>query len=244
MSGRSILGNIKTDTRIYRIFPQNRFFELFEEKKNALSRPEKWKDPFENVFLKSKVRLPNGEVGLFNFHDDVYGQCWTLERSSDAMWRIYSADQDAVRVRTTVGRLIDSLRAAQYNMVDASCFIGRVRYQKVSQLKDFGKNMFVWHRGSEAIAQSLLVKRKAYRHENEVRLIYIALEQTRETDCIYKYDIDPLAVFDQAMVDGRVPKARFVALKEEIANRTGLAKKRIHRSVLYDPPNSFVVHGR
>ena len=117
---------------------------------------------------------------MFNFHDDVYAQCWTLERSSDAMWQMYSADHDAVRVRTTVGRLIDSLRATQCSVADVSCFIGRIRYQKISQLRDFGKNMFVRYMGSEAIAQSLLIKRQAYRYENEVRLIYLALEQTRE----------------------------------------------------------------
>lgn len=243
MIDQSILGNIKPDTKIYRIFPQDRFFELFEEKKNALLRPAKWQDPFENVFLKSPVKLSSGETGSFAFHNDVYGQCWTLERSSDAMWQIYSKNEDAIRVRTTVGKLIGSLRSNHGTMADVSCFIGRVKYEGIKELKEFAENMFVRYLGAEAIAQSLLIKRKAYKHENEARLIYIAPGDTVDADWVYKYDLEPLKVFDQAMVDGRVEKDIFDKIKGEIASRTGLSKRRIHRSVLYDQPSGFVVHG-
>lgn len=242
MNRRSILGGIKPDTKIYRIFPQERFFELFEERKNALLRPDRWEDPYENVFLKSEVKLLGGEEAKFDFHNDVYGQCWTLERSSNAMWKIYSKGEDAIRVRTTVGRLIESLCGVHGETAHASCFIGRVNYQKVKELKEFGKNMFVWHSGAEAIAQSLLIKREAYKYESEVRLLYIAPHHTDDSKWIYKYNLDPVAIFDQAMVDGRVTREKFVDIKNEIASRTGLSRRRIHRSVLYDKPKGFVVH--
>ena len=243
MNGQSLLGSVKPDTKIYRIFPQNRFFELFRERKNALLRPAKWQDPFENVFLKSPVKLSSGETATFAFHNDVYGQCWTLESSSDAMWQIYSKSENAIRVRTTVGKLIDSLRSNHGRTAGISCFIGRVKYERVKELKEFARNMFVKHSGPEAIARSLLIKRMAYKHENEVRLIYLSPDDTADADWIYKYDLDPLMVFDQAMVDGRVEKGCFDVLKEDIASRTGLSKRRIHRSVLYDQPTGFVVHG-
>lgn len=241
-ANQSIVGDIGPNARVYRIFPQTRFFSLFEEGKNALTRPEKWDDPFENVFLQSPVVLPNGDTGAFGFHRDVYGQCWTLETASDAMWQIYSKNEDGIRVRTTVGKLIHSMRAAHGTMADASCFIGRVTYQTDNQIRQFGTSMFTKYSGAEAIVQSLLVKRKAYKHENEVRLIYISPDRTREVDFVYKYGIDPLVLFDQAMVDGRVDYADFVALKERIARWTGLPKHRIKRSLLYSPPNGFVVH--
>ena len=239
---RSILGDIKRETKIYRIFPQMRFFNLFEERKNGLVKPRKWDDPFENVFLQSPVALSSGETRRFEFHDDVYGQCWTLETASDAMWQIYSKGGDGIRVRTTVGKLIDSIRAVHGQWADVSCFIGRVKYRSEIELKQFGKSMFSQYPREEAIAQSLLIKRKAYKHENEVRLIYHAVNSTNESDIVYKYDIDPLAVFDQAMVDGRVGSEDFVALKQRIARRTGLSKSRIKRSLLYTQPKGFVVH--
>lgn len=45
----------------------------------------------------------------FGFRSDFYGQCWTLKSTSDAMWRIYSPKKDAVRVRTTIRKLAESL---------------------------------------------------------------------------------------------------------------------------------------
>ena len=243
MKNQSILDGITPDTTIFRIMPRKYFFQLFEEKQNALVRPSKWQDPFENVFLKSPVLASNGEEGRFEFHQDVYAQCWTLERSSNAMWEIYSRDQDAIRIRTTVGKLIDSLRAEHSDLADTTCFIGQVKYQSVKELKKFGKIMFDWYARAEGIAQSLLLKRLDFRYENEVRLIYITPRTSAKSDCIYKYDLDPLDVVSQAMVDGRVQEQEFKqGLKKEIANRTGLSLRRIHRSQLYDPPKGFVVH--
>ena len=241
MKNPSIIGNIEPKTRIYRIFPRVRFFELFEEKRNALVQPKKWHDPFENIFLKSPVRAVTGEIQSFGFHDSVYGQCWTRENASDAMWQIYSKNGDGIRVRTTVGKLIDSLRAAHRDLADMRCFVGRVRYERDKQLREFCMSMLVKHTRAEAIAQSLLIKRRAYRYENEVRLVYIASSETREEDWVYKYGLEPLEIFDQVMVDGRVSWEKFVSLKDVIAKRTGLPKRRIRRSLLYTPPRDFVV---
>ena len=243
MCGQSILGKIAPDTRIYRIFRKDRFFQLFETGKNALVHPTRWDDPFENVFLESPVKLNGGEYGSFDFHNAVYGQCWTLERASDAMWQIYSKKENAIRVRTTVRKFIDSLRAVHGDLADRKCFIGRVKYGKVKDLREFGRNMFVCHSGTEAIARSLLIKRDAYKHENEVRLVCIGPDETEITNDVYEFELDPLSVIDQAMVDGRVSSGEFVDLKRQIVGLTGLSKQRIHRSVLYDPPRNFVVHG-
>ena len=49
-------GDITRRPAIYRVFPRHRFFELFEEKKNALVWPTMWEDPFENFILRSRVR--------------------------------------------------------------------------------------------------------------------------------------------------------------------------------------------
>ncbi len=163
---------IGPETRIYRIFPRDRFLQLFQENKNALVLPTMWDDPFENAILQAEVRTASGEPGNFSFHGDVYGQCWTLETASDAMWKIYSRNSNAVRVRTTVGRLIESLNASQGEWAYASCFIGRVDYMSEKRLREFGSTVFKGGLTPEAVARSLLAKRRAYRHENEVRLIY------------------------------------------------------------------------
>jgi hypothetical protein len=235
------IGEIDRDTRIYKILKREFFFELFENKKNALVLPKIWQDPFENVILNSEVRTARGETGRFSFHEDVYGQCWTLHRASDAMWQIYSEKKNAVRVRTTVGKLIDSLCAADGNWADATCFIGEVDYLSETKLKAFGRKIFKDGVTPTAIARSLLVKRNAYEHEREVRLIYIERRNKKHAKGVYKYDIDPHALFDQAMIDPRVPYVKYVPFKEQVMKRTGLSDNQIMRSLLYRQPEGFVV---
>lgn len=142
MTRGTVIGKIGRDRKIYRIFPKDRFFQLFEEKANALVWPTMWDDPFENFILRSPVRTAAGETGTFGFHEDVYGQCWTLHTASDAMWRIYSPKKDAVRLRTTVGKLLDSLCAANSGKENDSCFIGKVAYPNEAKLKKICSDSF------------------------------------------------------------------------------------------------------
>ena len=240
-SSRNVFGNITEETRIYRIFSRDWFFQLFEDRQNALVWPAMWDDPFENVFLRARVRTRRGENGRFGVHDDVYGQCWTLERASDAMWQIYSRNKDAIRVRTTVGKLIRSIRAENRGWTDSKCFIGRVEYMKDSELREFGKTVFSAGLSREAVARSLTVKRKAYKHEMEVRLIYIDPRNTKHPGGVYKYNLDPLVLIEQAMVDGRVSYGDYQPVKAEIMRRTGLKPRQVKRSLLYRQPKDFVV---
>lgn len=87
---------------IYRIVSVERLLQLFQTQQNTLIKPKKWDDPFENFILQSQVRIPTGEIATFGFRDQFYGQCWTLHSASDAMWRIYSPNKNAVRIRSTI----------------------------------------------------------------------------------------------------------------------------------------------
>ena len=242
MSQSCVLGKLSPEMKIYRIFQRKYFFELFEDKQNALLSPTNWNDPFENVFLNSTVKTRTGERGSLGFRNDVYAQCWTLARTSDAMWQIYSREEDAIRVRTTVGKLIESLRSAHGEWADVCCFVGRVEYLSEKRLTRFGETVFRHGISPEAIARSLLAKRLAYKHEREVRLIFFEPRCVQHARGVYKYKIDPHTVFDQAMIDGRVSKKAYPKVKRRILERTGFPSEQIKRSMLYDAPQGFVVH--
>jgi hypothetical protein len=94
--------NLKTadlDKPVYRIVTFERFRQLFQEKQNTLVSPVLWDDPFENFILRCPVQLVTGELASVDFHDQYFGQCWTLKSASDAMWRIYSQDKRGIRMR-------------------------------------------------------------------------------------------------------------------------------------------------
>jgi hypothetical protein len=48
------------------------------------------------------------------------------------MWRIYSPDKSGVKVKTTIGKLIDSLDSAR----EIKSFIGKVSYLPDADLRD------------------------------------------------------------------------------------------------------------
>jgi len=235
------LGYEQSSLPIYRIFPLKRFREIVANRVNTLVRPAKWDDPFENALLKAKIVLDDGSVGSAEFKDDLYGQCWTTQIDSDAMWRIYSPDKSGVRLRTTVGALLDSLVSScpQYHESGCfSCFIGRVEYctqdEIISRFTDpeWAKTHVLDTTGCGQ-ASALLLKRPEFAHEKEIRLIYFANEQNRTGSDVYSYPIDPQALFDEVAFDPRWDAAEFDVAKVE-AEKAGFDN--VVQSPLYRLP--------
>jgi hypothetical protein len=131
--------NIKDwDAPIYRVMPVYRFQEMLKTKTTGLSRPSLWDDPFENFYLKCKVRLRTGEIAsLKGISSKWYGQCWTKNRDGDAMWRIYSPNKDGPRVATTIKRLFSEIYDVKEVFATLKYFIGEVQYEDRRQIEDF-----------------------------------------------------------------------------------------------------------
>ena len=197
---------------IYRIISLDRMYELFEKRLNTLVKPLKWDDPFENFISTLKGRLPSGEIVEFAQRFEFYGQCWTLVPASDAMWRIYSSDRKSVRIRVKIEKLLRQI----YEYAIGAVFIGRVRYLTGDGLVKWARRVF---REAETptirlLARTLLVKRTAFSHENEVRLLYLAA--VRDTDVIYRHPFDPHRCIEEIVIDPRVPEEEAERLKAEI----------------------------
>ncbi len=139
------LDEIDLKQHVYRTISYERLIELFTSKKNTLVKPNLWEDTFENFILKSKLINEIGEQIEYDVHERMYGQCWTLEESSDAMWRIYSPDKSGIRIRTTIEKLLDSLCLATIARENGEHCIGKVEYLKETELVKRAKEMFTTH---------------------------------------------------------------------------------------------------
>lgn len=85
---------------IYRILSVDRLLEMLNKRLNSLVKPCLWDDPFENVILQSPGRLRDGKIFRFGMRNSFYGQCWTFNKESDAMWRIYAHNKDRAKMKT------------------------------------------------------------------------------------------------------------------------------------------------
>ena len=230
------------DKYIYRIISLNRLLELFSTQQNTLIKPSKWEDTFENFILKAKVKLVSGEIVEYNIHDRIYGQCWTRESASDAMWRIYSPNKDGLRIRTTARYLLESMYEAHPELPEAKCCVGKVEYKTEKKIMEIANNTFDDSGISvENIFRSLLVKRKAFTHESEVRILYDAWAEKSTASDLYGYKIDPHRLVGQIMVDPRQSYSEFKRMKMIIREKTRYQGS-IKRSLLYTLPKDIIVN--
>lgn len=221
---------------IYRIFSKDRFMNLIRENKNGLVKPKLWDDPFENFFLRCPVIDQNGElVSLEAISECWYGQCWTFNEDSDAMWRIYSASKDGIKVRSTVNRLFLHFYKNDEKTAHLKYFLGRVMYQKREEIEDFLKTTSFWALAMggqmDKFARTLLMKRNEFSHENEVRLLFFDSDNKYNNDDVAQISFPVEDIIESIELDPRLEQTEFIKLKEEIQNIGFL--KPISQSELY-----------
>ena len=220
------LTEVDLDRPVYRVFDFTRLEEIFKEKKLTLVKPKLWDDPFENFILNSTGILPDGREFQIGFRDKFYGQCWSLTKESDAMWRIYSPKKNGVKVKTTIRKLFTPLfrvggeykktTGVTYNLMS---FVGKVKYEGTKSLTSMledEKRMSgkIFDQTGWGQASSFFFKRVAFKHEKEIRLIYYS--QGNNTENTFKFDINPEEIFDEIVFDPRMNEVDFKVQKNKI----------------------------
>ena len=157
-----------------------------------------------------------------HFHGNVlrrlYIQCWSLTEESDPLWRAYSyfgldpssnrnrfPDDEGVQLRSTPRKLLTALMEASGEHDE--CFVGAVEYLPQDEVKQRIANE-VGRAGRDAFGsardrvQQALLKRRAFDHEREVRLMLVrgAQEAAESIDVA----IDPNRIFDEISLEPRL----------------------------------------
>lgn len=235
----NILGSLERDDSIYRIFSYERFVEMIQSNKLTLVTPACWDDPFENFFLKSKVDMGDGTfAGLDMIASKWYGQCWTTEKDSDALWRIYSQTKRGIRVKTTVGKLFNAFYRANDIQAQLKYFIGKVNYKSQDEILQFLQQSRFMSVAAGAtnrpFAELLCTKRTEFAHENEVRILYNDTSSGPTQEKIIYFDIAPNVLFEEVCLDPRLG-SHVVTITEEELKAIGL-KLPVIKSPLYEFP--------
>lgn len=225
------------DRPIYRIMPQQHAISLFQDRQNVMSKLVNWKDKFEN-FLMNCGHEVDGVKHDNTTKEQMVAQCWTQERFSEAMWGIYASDptERFLRIRSTPRKLLSALvQAAPYN-AQALCRIGRVEYKSISQIKSYYEDKKSSEVNMTLLFQSLLLKRKTFRHEREVRLMHCAMFGNLDDKGLFRHNIDPHTMITQIMADPNRGRLKWSKEKKQIRLTTGFCGE-IKRSKIYDAPD-------
>ncbi|MFQ5752658.1 MAG: DUF2971 domain-containing protein [bacterium] len=243
--------NISEDTAIYRIFKINNLIDIFKTKKLTLVRPKLWDDPFEN-FMEPVIIIDaknNKKVALSDAFNKIFGQCWTLEKENDAMWRIYASNKNGVKVKTTAGKLFDSIYDHSDRFARSSFFIGKVDYktreQIVAMIEEFAPRLLLKlvHGNHDRIRpeQMLFIKRQEFKHEEEVRILYSAIKAIDKFRDSIEFSIDPCDLFDEIVFDPRIMDESVVNGYIDKFKSFGFTKP-IEQSDLYKIPKDIILH--
>lgn len=231
------LTETQLDKPIYRIMKEEHVIQLFTERRNVLSQVHNWKDKFEN-FQMALGGVLDGKRFDYGFKNDFVGQCWTRHSLSEAMWGIYANDasQRFLRIKSTPRKLLTALAKAHPMMPQDTCFLGKVQYKRGKDLKaslgDGGRLSI----SAVGLARPLLLKRRAFKHENEVRLLYFGKAADCDDKGLYRYEVDPHDMVTQIMADPNRDRANWTKDKARLKKETGFAGE-IKRSKMYDPPD-------
>lgn len=238
MDGNEALGiriyDLNADTPLYRCISLSKFMWMVESCQSCLTKVQEWEDPYEapaqpiaDIFNEENVK-----IFLPDENNLLFGQCWSLLRESDAMWRIYSPNKEGLIIATTVERLANAPGIRKGILAPVIYF------------RDHSKvfNGFYKSLKYEVPYNLALIKRAAFKHEKEVRLVVRNCEadlvnpNTRE-NCKHIYlPCDPQSLITCILIDPRATDW-YVETVQSYCKRVGF-NIWVGKSPLYAPYRS------
>jgi len=239
------------DIEIFRIISLPHFKDMLETRELHLAPPDTWDDPFENLLAMTGITDTRSAPWRQSFFDRLrwpaFGQCWSMTLESDSLWRAYSwydADpvtnhnlhtrKEGVQVRTTPRKLLTALRNWSPTDPDESCFLGAVSYlPNVQQyIADrVGRDLLDAFGRGVGHAESLLFKRRAFEHEDEVRLLWVDPLRDGARKAV-RVPITPNELFDRVTFEPRLESVELQE-REDLARAFGIDAEKVIRSQLY-----------
>lgn len=145
---------------LYRYIGFDTFVDMVQSESLAFVLPSVWEDPRELHAVKNYIQQQEDIITrlfLLGILDKTYAQCWSQLEESDAMWRIYSYAQRALRIK---------VRRDSFCKLNPEIIVKDVIYtneidESIATLVDIKNNLM----------QLWSYKRKAFEHEKETRVI-------------------------------------------------------------------------
>lgn len=214
--GSIMLGpGLDESTTLFRYMAFQRFVSLIENNELYLSRITKWEDTWELPSTRVPVEFDGQRREHLPIEALFFGQCWSLQEESDALWRIYSTAKEGVVIQTTVDQF-KLLRNVRHSALAKVIYYDDVK----SALAMKHATRHQYERFGEAF-----LKRRAFEHEKEVRFVTAAdgycYNPTPHTVDGLKLPVDAVKFINTVKVDPRASDEH-VELLQKYCKRTGM----------------------
>ncbi len=223
------------DLVMYKYIKLDYVLNMLETGKFRFDNIKKWEDVYENFVDKEDVNLLNSTKDGNMLGSTLFGQSWTTQEESDAMWRIYSNTGYVVRVMTVYPLLFHVLVdwMTDHKDTPTTITIDHVYYADENEINEWllsNSPMNLWA-FIELQEEGIFIKRREFEHEKEVRaLLRSSINDKRE---YIELNFDPHKVFREIVIDPRVSEDEFIRQRDCLVNR-GFDMSKIRKSTLYD----------
>lgn len=242
--------SLDLDAPIYKYIPFKYLKLMIQNSNLYFGKVSSWEDVYENWFLKEQMVLSSGEkVSAKELIPGVFGQSWTLQEESDAMWRIYSKldrtqhdylDDTAVRIKTTARKLYNVIYANDEDFYTS--YIGAVKYLSQNDFLKMQDSLSPLNPLdlSEVFVKSYFFKRAPFEHEKEVRpiLIYSPKHENFGKDGV-SFDIDFDNLIDEMVTDPRLTPDEYRTVRGQLIG-LGAKSDKVRNSELYNIPPHII----
>jgi len=173
--------NLDLTSKLYRIIGYDKLIDSLKNKCLYMMKPTKWKDEYETFLLNGIKKDIDGSLVSFDLiKNKLYFQCWSKYEESGDLWKACSLREGPklVKIKTSGDKLMKSLYDINNPSHRNSYFIGSVDYvneEDIRKLLDYDIYGYFFNEG-ESMIKTLFIKREKYAFENEVRLLFYALD--------------------------------------------------------------------
>lgn len=220
---------------IYKNMPLENALLSLKEKYVWFANPVEWTDPFEKKFIKGNYKV-KGTEHCYPWFSQIFCACFTQASTSEAYWNIYSQKQIGVTLKFNRQKLLEALSKSNHDV-----YIGPVQYEKTNiinsplSLIPFLKDCIPLNLNNKLLrAKLILLKRKSYEYEKEIRIIIIKKNKTQEKGIKLPFQMEPNEIIDSITIDPHVGSCMEEFIKSIFQNTYGFAKLKIQKSYLYD----------
>lgn len=167
----------KDKNTIYKYMPMDRFIKSVDNKELIFVSPEMWYDPFEQLYYGIDCSKKGYKT------EDIACMCVSEKSSTneDACWRVYAgSNSKTVRISLEQYKLLQLLDDYALNN-GYEVYIGKVNYSfEKKDIKNLYKpssnlyaSFFPSTMSREHYLSLMLLKRKSFQYENEVRIFLV-----------------------------------------------------------------------
>lgn len=158
---------------LYKYMPLEYGLKTLDDGQLWFANPILWTDPFESRFVRALY--PNNQP--FPWKNRVFCTCFTTSVSSEAHWLIHAGKEMGIKLSLDRENFVMLLRTLPD---DWNIYIGKAEYMKTSNIEflsicdiPFKEPVPSTNDINNLCARLLMLKRNAFRYENEIRVVIV-----------------------------------------------------------------------